>query len=101
MAQTTFAPRSTVVCRCRFATASPVHHDRLLQAETDLAVAVELFELAVTWSELDYSQEAVVPPREWLDFVSQHRWQDPDQVFRLFSVAVDVAVRKQPPVSYG
>jgi hypothetical protein len=101
VAQTTLPPRFTVVCPCRFATASPVHHDRLLQAETNLGVAVELFELAVTWSELDYSQERVIPPAEWLDFVGQHPWQDAELVLRLFGVAVDVALRKQSPVSYG
>lgn len=101
MAQTTFPPRSVTVCPCRFATASPAHHDRLLQAEADLAVAVELLELAVTWSELDYSEEQVITPAEWLAFVAQHPWQHREQVTRLFSVAVDVALRKQPPVTYG
>lgn len=95
MAQTTFPPRSVTVCPCRFATASPAHHDRLLRAETDLAVAVELLELAVTWSELDYSEEQVIAPAEWLAFVAEHPWHDREGVTRLFSVAVDVAVHKR------
>ena len=101
MTQTMNPPRSVVVCPCRFAATSQSHHDRLLQAETDLAVAVELFELAVSWDELDYSHEPVIPPGEWLDFAAGHAWRDREFVGRLFSVAVDVALRKQPPVSYG
>ena len=94
MAQTTFPLQSTVVCRCRFASAAPAHHDQLMRAEADLGMAVELLELATTWDELDYSLVAVIPPQEWLLFAGEHRWHDPELVERLFSVAVDVALRR-------
>jgi hypothetical protein len=51
-------------------------------------------ELAVTWPELDYSDEPVIPPSDWLDFAASHRWDDADLVTRLFSAAVDVALRR-------
>lgn len=69
------------------------HHDRLLAVETDGDELLELFELAVTWGELDYSREALVPPQHWLDFALRHRWRDPDRMLRIFSLATDIASR--------
>jgi hypothetical protein len=62
-----------------------------------VAMAVELLELATTWGELDYSEEAVIPPQDWLDFAAAHTWRDTDTAFRLFSVATDVASRRPEP----
>lgn len=69
------------------------HHDRLLRVETDLDELLELLELAVTWSELDYSDAAVVPPERWGDFALAHPWHDPDRMERLFALAADIAFR--------
>ena len=93
MATTIFAPPTTV-CACRFATEAPAHHDLLVRAPTDVAAALELVELAVTWHELDYSQEDVIPPPDWLDFAADHHWDDPDRAERLFLAAVDIAQRR-------
>jgi hypothetical protein len=93
VAKTIFAPRPTVVCQCRFASVAPAHHDQLVQAATDVAAALDLFEVAVTWSELDYSQEEVIPPADWLDFATLHRWENAEMAERLFSAAVDIALR--------
>ena len=78
-------------CSCPFAGAAPAHHDQLLRAPTDVSVALELLELATTWSELDYSAEALIPPGDWLAFVARHDWGEEELAERLFSVAVDVA----------
>ena len=78
-------------CSCRFAGAAPAHHDQLLRAPTDVSMALELLELATTWSELDYSAEALIPPGDWLAFVARHDWGDAEMAERLFGVAVDVA----------
>lgn len=59
--------------------------------ETDGDELLELFELAVTWGELDYSRESLVPPQQWLDFARRHHWRDPDRMRRVFSLATDVA----------
>jgi hypothetical protein len=89
-------------CHCRFASAAPAHHDQLVRAETDVAMALELLELATTWEELDYSTEAVIPPADWLAFAAEHTWHDPEVAERLFSVAVDVARRGAPaPAGVG
>ncbi|MQA12770.1 MAG: hypothetical protein GEV09_00970 [Pseudonocardiaceae bacterium] len=69
------------------------HHDRLLAVETDGDELLELFELAVTWGELDYSREPLVPPQQWLDFALCHQWRDPDRMLRVFSLATDIASR--------
>jgi len=95
--ETTLAPSSTVVCHCRFASAAPAHHDQLVRAATDVAEAVELVELAVSWNELDYSREAVIPPVDWLEFAAEHRWQNEGVAVRLFSAAVDIAHRRGAP----
>jgi len=69
------------------------HHDRLLRVETDLDELLELLELAVTWTELDYSDAAVVPPERWTDFALTHPWSDPDRMERLFGLVADIALR--------
>jgi hypothetical protein len=86
--------RLALACHCRFAVHSPRHHDLLLRVDSDPAAALDLFELATTWEELDYSGERLVPPGDWLDFAGEHRWNDPDVAERMFSVAVDVAFRR-------
>lgn len=79
--------------RCRPEPRTRAHHDRLLRVEDDPDEVVELLELAVTWSELDYSEVEVVPPEAWIDFAVGHRWRHPERVLRLFSLAADVALR--------
>jgi hypothetical protein len=64
-----------------------------------VAAALDLFELATTWEELDYRAEDLVPPSDWLDFAAEHRWGDPELAERLFSVAVDVALRRGAPAT--
>lgn len=68
------------------------HHDRLLRVERDRDEVLGLLELAVTYGELDYSTEPVIPPAEWPEFAELHGWHDPEYVSRLFSLAHDVAV---------
>ena len=89
--------RARVACDCRFAREAPRHHDLLVRVDADVAAALDLFELATTWDELDYSAEDVVAPADWLDFVAEHRWGNPELAERLFSVAVDVALRRGAP----
>jgi hypothetical protein len=57
-------------------------------------MALELFELAAAWDELDWTHQAVIRPGDWLEFADQHSWPDPDLAERLFGVAVDVALRR-------
>ena len=76
---------------------APLHHDVLVRVDDDLAMAVELLELATTWEELDYSGEAMIPPSDWLDFAAIHDWGDPELAERLFSVALDVVNRSAQP----
>jgi hypothetical protein len=61
--------------------------------ETDPDAVVELFETAVTWAELEYPEEATIPPARWVEFAEEHRWQDPDRALRIFLLAADVALR--------
>jgi hypothetical protein len=75
------------------------HHDRLLRVETDPDVVLDLFEMAVTWSELEYPAESTIPPARWTEFAGEHRWRDPDHVLRIFGLATDVALRAVPPVT--
>ena len=86
-------PRAAVACRCRFSNVG-AHHDRLLRAATDVAMALDLVEIALNWEELDYSGEALIPPGDWLDFAAEHTWDDPDLVVRLLSAAREVALRR-------
>lgn len=81
------------ICACRFIDGARMHHDELLRAPTELAMAVALLELAASWCEIDYSGEALIPPAHWLSFVAEHTWPNPDLALRLFGVAVDVARR--------
>lgn len=94
MSETTVATLTAVACHCRFAGTAPAHHSQLVRAAIDVTVAVELLELAVTWDELDYSQEELIPPAEWLDFAADHGWHEDDLASRLFSVAVDIVNRR-------
>jgi hypothetical protein len=80
-------------CACPPALRRCAHHDRLLAVETDPDAVLDLFELAVTWSELDYTGADVLPPETWLDFADEHRWRCPDRVTRMFALASDVALR--------
>lgn len=83
------------------------HHDRLLAAETDVDALVDLFELAVTWGELDYSRAGVIPPEQWIDFAERHHWQDSERARRIFGLATDIVLRSEarnvwaPPASVG
>lgn len=72
------------------------HHDRLLAVETDTDELLELVELAVTWSELDYSHATLIPPSQWIDFAARHQWRDPERAMRIFSLATDIALRSRP-----
>ena len=101
MNKTTCARRPAVTCDCRFARIAPRHHDLLLNVEVDVATTIELMELATTWEEIDYSEEAVIPPRDWMDFATGHNWRDPELVLRLFSLAIDVAARRPEPALAG
>ncbi len=98
MPNTTRPRRPATACACRFAVTAPLHHDLLVRVDTDVSVAVELLELATTWDELDYGDQSLVAPADWLAFLAGHRWTDPDLAERLFIVAVDVALRHGAPV---
>ena len=95
----TTACRARVACSCRFAREAPLHHDALVRVDADVSAALDLFELATTWEELDYSGEPLVAPADWLAFAAEHRWHDPELAERLFSVAVDVALRRGAPAT--
>ncbi|WP_433503971.1 hypothetical protein ACQP04_30520 [Pseudonocardia halophobica] len=69
------------------------HHDRLLDVETDPDAVVDLFETAVTWSELEYPEETTIPPARWVEFAEKHRWRDTERALRIFSLAADAALR--------
>ena len=86
--------------RCRPDRRTRDHHDRLLRVEDDPDEVLELMELAVTWGELDYTEVDVVPPEAWIDFATGHRWQNPERVLRLFSLATDVALRGPHPAPH-
>ena len=101
MSNTTCARRPAATCDCRFAKIAPVHHDLLLNVEVDVATTLELMELATTWEEIDYSDEAVIPPCDWMDFAAIHNWRDPELAARLFSLAIDVAARRAEPALAG
>lgn len=61
--------------------------------DSDIDEMLELMELAVTWGELDYSGELVIPPTQWLDFLDRHEWRDADRAVRIFTLATDIALR--------
>jgi len=81
-------------CRetCAFAAGAQWHHARLTAIESDQDALLELFELALTWHELEYSERHVISPERWMAFVDDHRWTDPDRTERIFSIATDVVM---------
>ena len=81
---------------CRPDAARRAHHDRLLAVETDPDALLELFDLAVTWHELEYDAGAMIAPARWLAFAERHRWQDPARMERIFGLATDIAARAAP-----
>lgn len=83
---------------CRGDRSRRTHHDRLLAVETDQDAVLDLFDLAVTWYELEYDDETMVAPARWAEFAERHRWQDPERVARIFGLATDIAMRALPPV---
>ena len=91
-------PLTRLAChgQCRSSGARQLHHNELLRVETDPEALVDLFEMAVTWTELEYSAETTIPPHEWLDFAERHRWQDPARMQRIFGLATDIAMRASP-----
>lgn len=84
-------------CGCPPSKRRCAHHDRLLAVESDPDAVLDLLELAVTWTELDYTGEDVLSPESWLDFADEHHWRRPDRVTRLFALASDVALRGARP----
>ncbi|GEL22424.1 hypothetical protein PSU4_13780 [Pseudonocardia sulfidoxydans NBRC 16205] len=90
------APVQVMTCRgeCPAAARYPDHHELLLAVDTDAEAMLGLLELAVTWHELDYTDEAVIGPAEWLDFAATHQWVFPDRAERAFSLAVDIVGRR-------
>jgi hypothetical protein len=82
---------------CRPDPARRAHHDQLLRVETDTDAMLELFDLAVTWGELEYPADTMVAPAGWTDFAERHRWRDPERVLRIFGLATDIALRAIPP----
>ena len=88
--------RGAVRCGCGPALRRGAHHDRLLAVESDPDAVLDLFEIAVTWGELDYTGADVLPPEAWIDFASDHVWRCPARVLRLFALASDVALRGAP-----
>lgn len=91
-----------VGCGCDPSRRRSAHHDELLAVESDPDAVLDLFELAVTWTELDYGDADVVPPEAWVDFAADHCWRRPERVARLFALATDVALRAPcPPARPG
>jgi hypothetical protein len=86
---------ANVACpaECRRDPARVAHHDRLLRIETDPNAIVELFEIAVTWAELEYPVNEMIAPSSWPAFAEKHRWQDPERALRILALASDVALR--------
>ena len=89
------APASPALCHttCTFARLTREHHDRLRAIEADVDGLLDLFELALTWAELDYSRATLISPAQWSAFVDCHEWRDPEKVRRIFDLATDVALR--------
>ena len=94
-------PGRHVRCRptCAFDGATKRHHARLMAIEHDQDASLELMELAVTWSELEYSETRTIPPDSWMAFVESHRWEDPERVERIFSIATDIAMTAKRALS--
>jgi hypothetical protein len=85
-------PAHLVGCRasCAFGEATERHHRRLKAIEHDPEAVLELMELAITWTELEYSEADTIPPEDWRAFVDSHRWADLDHVERIFRLATDI-----------
>jgi hypothetical protein len=85
--------RQSACCdTCAFDAAAEWHHARLRTLENDQDALLEFLELAITWHELEYSETSVIPPGQWMAFLENHRWTDPDRVTRIFRVATDVVM---------
>jgi hypothetical protein len=99
------APLRLITCRGECgAVTHRAHHDRLLTIDTDPDALLELIELAVTWHELEYSDEPVIGPADWLTFAERHRWAVPERAAWAFALAVDIVGRRAagaPPEALG
>jgi hypothetical protein len=96
----TAARARTLCCHdCPAAATHAAHHDRLLRVDVDVDELMALFEMAVTWHELDYSDSDVIGPAEWSTFAQTHAWTNPEQAERAFSLALDIVGRTlvEPP----
>lgn len=95
------AAHARTTCRhdCPAATTHAAHHDRLLQVDVDADELLALIEMAVTWHELDYSDQDVIAPVAWQTFAETHAWSDPERAERAFSLALDIVGRTlvEPP----
>lgn len=91
--------RTTCSHDCPAAAAHRSHHDRLLLVDVDADELLALLEMAVTWHELDYSDQDVIGPAAWPTFAESHEWSDPDRAERAFSLALDIVGRTlvEPP----
>ncbi|MBW0117861.1 hypothetical protein [Pseudonocardia abyssalis] len=78
---------------CSVDPALRAHHDRLLTVEHDADEMIELMELAVTWGELEYDDQPLVGPDQWVEFAATHIWVDAERAERIFSLASDIAAR--------
>lgn len=84
----------TACCRdCPAATTHAAHHDRLLLVDVDVDELLALIEMAVTWHELEYSDQQVIGPVAWQTFAQTHSWTDPERAERAFSMALDIVGR--------
>jgi hypothetical protein len=81
-----------MACSCGFYDSASAHHDRLLAVERDIDALIDLFDLAVTWGELDYSEQRLIAPLGWAGFVSAHPWRDVERAKQIFQLASDVAM---------
>ncbi len=87
---------SACTAGCAVDPALRAHHDRLLTVEHDIDELLELLELAVTWAELEYADEPLLGPEQWVDFAATHLWAEPERATRIFSLAADVAAGVRP-----
>jgi hypothetical protein len=95
------AAHARTTCRhdCPAAATHAAHHDRLLLVDVDVDELLALIEMAVTWHELDYSDQDVIGPVAWQTFAETHAWSDPERAERAFSLALDIVGRTlvEPP----
>lgn len=72
-------------CDCEYRKWAPTHHDRLLALESaPFDVLAELIDMAATWGEVEFGvDEPVIGPADWLGFVDQHQWSQPDRVLEV------------------